>query len=451
MEGFEQWGITPVPEDRRRLGFWDFVVLWGDLGIGLLVLLAGSFLVPALGLPQALAATAVGSLIGVALLALTGLIGSQTGAPTMVCLRPALGVRGSYAPTVLNVIQLLGWTVFELVIMGHAANAVSRRVFGFDAYWFWLLLFAAVVAGMGVWGPLGVIRQWLGKFAVWVMLATTAWLTWRLLTQSDVPALLARPGTGGLSFWAAVDIVIAMPISWLPLVCDYSRFARRAGPAFWGTALGYLVANLWFYGLGALILLAAQVTQEPKGFVEAIALIAGPLVMLILLVDETDEAWADLYSCAVSIQNAFPEAPLRVLILGLGVACSLTALALDVTRYEVFLLLIGSVFVPLFGVLAADYFGVRRQYVADELLRPGGLSAYTQGVSWIGLGAWGLGVLVYHWMAGSFAAVGLSGLPDVGASLPSLVVAAAAYLGLAFVAPPARQRAPAAGRQPTLP
>ena len=124
------------------------------------------------------------------------------------------------------------------------------------------------------------------------------------------------PAAGGLSFWAAVDIVIAMPISWLPLVCDYSRFARRPAPAFWGTTLGYLVANVWFYALGALIVLGMRTSAEPKAFVEAIALLAGPLILLVLLADETDEAWADLYSCAVSIQNVLPRVSARALVGG---------------------------------------------------------------------------------------------------------------------------------------
>jgi NCS1 family nucleobase:cation symporter-1 len=218
-----------------------------------------------------------------------------------------------------------------------------------------------------------------------------------------------------------VDIVIAMPISWLPLVCDYTRFARRPGEAAWGTGLGYWVANVWFYALGALVLLAAQVTQEPKGFVEAVAMLAGPLALLVLLVDETDEAWADLYSSAVSVQNVFPGAPLRGLVLALGAVACLVALVLDVTRYEPFLLLIGSVFVPLFGVLAADYFAVRDGYTAAELLEPAG-------VNWRGLVAWALGVATYLAIAGKLAFVGLPGVPAVGASLPSLLVAGAAHL-----------------------
>ena len=156
-------GIEPVAPESRQLGFGAFAVLWGDLGIGLLVLLAGSFLVPALSLGQALGAIAVGTVIGVALLAVTGVVGSRTGLPTMVCLRAALGVRGSYLATGLNVVQLLGWTVFELVIMGHAANAVVRALTGLDAAWLWVVLFGGAVIALGLWGPVAVVREWLTK------------------------------------------------------------------------------------------------------------------------------------------------------------------------------------------------------------------------------------------------------------------------------------------------
>ena len=430
--------LEPVALESRRLGAWGFAVLWGDLGIGLLVLLAGSFLVPALSLPQALGAIAVGSVIGVTLLGLTGIVGSQTGLPTMVCLRPALGRGGSYVATAINVVQLLGWTVFELVIMGHAANAVVRNLTGLDAPWVWILAFGGAVIALGIRGPVAVVREWLTKFALWAVIATTAWLTWRLFDRVDLAALWSAPAAGGLSFWAGVDIVIAMPISWLPLVSDYSRFARRPAPAFWGTTLGYLVANASFYTLGALILLAMRTSPEPKAFVEAIALLAGPLLLLVLLADETDEAWADLYSCAVSIQNAFPQASVRPLVAGLGAVSIALALVFDVTRYEGFLLLIGAVFVPLFGVLAADYFVVRRaHYPAAALLEPTGAEGVVPGVRWQGLLAWALGVGTYLWIAGRLEPLGLSGLPGIGASLPSLGVAAVAYLAVTRRAEPA--------------
>jgi NCS1 family nucleobase:cation symporter-1 len=174
-----------------------------------------------------------------------------------------------------------------------------------------------------------------------------------------------------------------------------------------------------------------RTTYDPKAFVEAVALLAGPVILLVLLADETDEAWADLYSCAVSVQNAFPRAPVRSLVLGLGVVSILVALAFDVTRYEGFLLLIGAVFVPLFGVLAADYFVVRRgRYDPGALLLASGAGSVVPGVRWQGVLAWTLGTAAYLWMSGRLEPLGVAGGPPIGASVPSLAVAAVAYLAL---------------------
>jgi len=436
-----EWGIEPVSPQYRVLGFLDYFILWGDLGIGLLVLLAGSFIVPGLGLGDALLAIMVGSILGCGLLALVGIVGSDNAVPTMVLLRPALGVRGSYLPSALNVLQLIGWTIFEFVIMGFAADALSQALFGTSNLARWTALFAAIVILMGMGGPVGVVRQWLKKFAVWVVLATTAWLTWRLFTTYNLAALLSRPGDGSLPFWVAVDIVIAMPISWLPLVADYSRFARKTSRAFWGTFAGYLVTNIWFYALGALVLLTAGVTQEPKGFVTAIALSAGLLALLILLVDETDNAWADLYSAAVSLQNVFPQTKQRWLILGLGIFSYLVAVWLDITQYETFLFLIGSFFIPLFGVLTADYFVLRqRKYKSDEFYRARGAYWYRGGVNVWGLLAWIAGVVVFHITnpvtLGAFIPdwnqIVPGPLTTFGGSLPSFSAAFVIYAALAF-------------------
>ena len=116
------WGIRPVPPDHRRLSGRDLAVLWADLAIGLLVALTGALLVPSLGFPRALLAIGAGSLIGCVPLALVGFAGAREGVPGMVLFRPVLGVRGSYLPSVLNVVQLIGWTGFEFWAMSLVAN-----------------------------------------------------------------------------------------------------------------------------------------------------------------------------------------------------------------------------------------------------------------------------------------------------------------------------------------
>ena len=131
------------------LGGVDLGLLWGNLGVSLLVVVAGAVLVPSLSLPSALVAIAVGCLVGNLMLATAAAIGAQARVPAMVLLRAPLGTRGSYVPTVVNVVQCLGWTIFELLVIATAAAALSDEVFGFEARWAWTLAFGAATSASG--------------------------------------------------------------------------------------------------------------------------------------------------------------------------------------------------------------------------------------------------------------------------------------------------------------
>jgi NCS1 family nucleobase:cation symporter-1 len=404
------WGVRPTHADVRRLSGIDFAVLWGDLGVGLLVLVTGALLVPALGLAKALLAIVVGSLIGCIPLALVGRAGAREGVPGMVLLRPALGTRGSYLPSVLNVAQLVGWTAFELWAMALVASRVSGPVLGTDGFAVWLVVAAVVCLVLSLGGPVVVVRRWMARFGVWVVAGVAAYLSIRLAFVADIGALWAAPGRGGFpTFWPAVDLVIAMPISWIPLVADYNRFARRGVSSAGGTYLGYLLANVWFYSLGALLVLSARApAPSVAGIADGIMAVAGGAILLVaLLVGETDEAFADIYSAAVSTQNLAPGLRQRtgvVVVTALGVAGAGWLSTLPdqgVLTYELFLFLIGSIFVPLFGVFLADYHVLRRAggYRAEALFDDRGPYRYTGGFHLTALGAWLLGVATYHWTA----------------------------------------------------
>jgi putative hydroxymethylpyrimidine transporter CytX len=432
------WGVDPVPPAHRSLSGFDIAVLWGDLSVGLLVLLTGALLVPALSLPRALLAITIGTALGCVPLALVGLAGAREGVPGMVLFRPVLGRRGSYVPSVLNILQLAGWTGFELWAMSQVADRASVRLFGFSAPGLWLALMAVVCTLLALGGPILVVRRWLERFGAWVVAAVALWITYRVLTGADLGALWHRPGTGGLSFWLAVDLVIAQPVSWLPLVADYTRFARTPSGAAIGTYAGYAVGNLWFYALGALLVLGAGLSDaSPAGLAQAMAALTGGwIVLLTLLVGETDEAFADIYSAAVSAQNLRERLSQRRAILivaaaGTVLAVWLNGRAADATAtFELFLFLLGSVFVPLFGVFVADYFLMPRSSVSQSV-RPTAMTA------------WLAGFLVYQWSvptgpAGWQSAMhtlfhGWLGLPfplagsAAGASLPSFVTALAVY------------------------
>src|SRR3954452_11222338 len=199
------WGIEPVPERLRVLGGFDTFLLWTNLGISLLVLVAASYF--GLSLKQALLATIVGGLIGNAMLAAAALIGADARVPTMVLQRAPLGRQGSYLATRLNVLQCLGWSIFEILIIATAASTLSERVFGFHAKWLWTILFGGVAAGLALMGPIGVVRRYLKKFAVWAVLASIAYLAWWILEHGHPRALWhQQTHWHAHSFWLAADL-----------------------------------------------------------------------------------------------------------------------------------------------------------------------------------------------------------------------------------------------------
>ena len=440
MEPSERtWGVTPVPDRLRTLSLLDVGLLWGNLGISLLVLFTGTFLA-GLGLERALLATVVGAVLGTALLGLAGLIGFDRRVPGMVLMRDPLGRRGSYAPTGLNVLQNLGWAVFELYVMSLAASALADQVFGFRERWLWVLVFAALTTGLALAGPISFVRTYVRRFAVWVVAASVGYLVWWALDGADAGVLWSAEGAGGLGFWQGVDLTVAMAASWLPLAADYTRFSRTGRAAFWGTSVGYFVPLVLLYGLGVLLALSRGLA-EPTAVFTAIAAggAASALALLALTVDEADEPFANVYSAAVSLQNALPAVPQRLLILGVAAVATVGALFVDIVAYETFLFLLGSCFVPLFGVLAADFMLGAASPVP---------------VRWSGLLAWAAGFALFQWIhptgPGWWTDVvgGAPGAGDatIGASLPAFALAFAVYAGVRSAhAPLGRRRARLAG------
>ena len=386
------WGIEPVPDRLRVLGLLDTMLLWGNLSISLLVIVLGAFLVPALSLQTAVLAILVGAVAGNLLLGLAGLIGSDGRVPGMVLLRAPLGRRGSYAPTAVNVAQNLGWSTFELIIISIAAAKLSDSVFGFSARWAWAIVFGAVSIALGLLGPIGFIRRYVKKFAAWAVLASIVYLTWWVLNKSNLHAFWTAKGEGGMTFGQGVDLVIGSIVSWTPLAADYTRFTRDRRSAFWGTGVGYFVPTLWCFGIGCLLVLAQDISAPEQIPAAVAAGSAGILALLALTVDESDEAFADIYSTAVSLQNLLPRVSQRLLIVVVGTVATIGAVVIDLRSYQSFLLLLGSVFVPLFGVLLADWLLAGAHYTESDFFA-GPAVRVEQLVAWVA------GFALYQWLS----------------------------------------------------
>jgi nucleobase:cation symporter-1, NCS1 family len=394
------WGITPVPERLRVLSTFDSTLLWGNLSVSLLVIVIGALLVPALSLRDALLAILVGAVAGNVLLGISAAIGADGRVPGMVLLRAPLGQRGSWLPTALNVAQNVGWSTFELIIIATAAGAASERLLHWRGTWLWTIVFGVLSWGLGMLGPIGFVRRYLRKFASWALLFSLAYLTYWAISKSQLHAFWHRPGKGGFpSFGQAVDLVIGSTVSWSPLAADYTRFAKDRRGAGLGAGVGYFVPTIWCIGLGVLIVLSRNVSdaQTLPGAVAAAGGIAFA-ALIAITIDESEKAFADIYSTAVSLQNFFPRVSQRLLITLVAALATGLALALNLGNYQDFLYLLGSFFVPLLGVLVADWVASGAHYTPEQIFdspawRPAGLVAWLVG---FGLYQW-LSPVGPHW------------------------------------------------------
>src|SRR5215468_5271378 len=379
----------PVPQALSAL---DQLGLWGNLGVSLLgftgaifVLQPGGTGTPELSLAAGLTAIVLGTVLGTLPVALAGLPGTRTGAPAMVLLRGLFGARLSYLPTALNILQCLGWAVFELVTIATAAHTVAPAL----PRWGYILIAGVATAVLAV-----------------------------------------NHGTWGSGFWVAVDTVVAAAISFAPLAADYTRHSRSQAAAFSGTFFGYGFTQILCYVIGLLALVT--VARNPSDIYGAfIALPLGAIGFGILAVRELDQSFANVYSTAASTQNLRPLWDRRVLAITISALATAGALWLNISDYENFLILIGSVFVPMSAVLIVDFFILAKGHWDTSA---------TARTRWLMLLPWAAGFVTYQlinpgyvsWWASAWTSVAqaihFTPASWMSASICSFVVAAGVIL-----------------------
>lgn len=363
-------------------GFLDQFGLWANFGISLLIPVVVVFFAPG-SIAAAVTAVVVGTAVGCALVGTVAAIGSRLGQPAMVVFRGLFGRTGSYIPTALNVAQCLGWATFEVWIISVAASDVLTSV----PRWVFVVAAGAIATAMAL-RPLGSTKI-LKRIAVVVVVACSAYF---LIDAARRPlGPLNEGGWGG--FWTNFDLVIAMSVSWIPLVADYSRHGKSPRQTGVAVGLGYGIASAAFFLVGVFGIKAFA--PEDGDLIGALlAVPAGALALAILAVDELDQAFANVYSTAVSVQNVVPRADRRVLALIVGAIATVLGLAVtDGYAYEGFLLLIGAVFTPLGAVLIIDFFVVRRgRYDVGE----------TPPARWRMLIPWAAGFVAYQLIAPTY-------------------------------------------------
>ena len=369
-------------------------LIWFGAGVSLAEILTGTAFAP-LGMGKGIAAIVIGHIIGCTLFFLSGLIGGRTEKSAMETVKMSFGRRGGLLFAFLNVLQLVGWTA----IMIYDGALATNTVLGIGK-WVWCLVIGGLIV---VWIAVGIKNLgWINKIAMAALFILSIVLC----------VVVFRGGTpvtapdDSLSFGAAVELAVAMPLSWLPLISDYTREAEKPFAATLSSTLTYGVVSCWMYVIG---MGAAIFTGEGDIALIMVKAGLGVAALLILILSTVTTTFLDAYSAGISAESLSKKINGKyaaLIVTVIGTVCAICFPMDDITN---FLYLIGSVFAPMIAVQIADHFLLRRDRFA--------VAADARN-----LVIWLIGFVAYRLLMGVDTPVGYT-LPDMALTVVLCVIA----------------------------
>lgn len=368
-----------MSEPKTVLSGFGLFALWFGAAISMAEIFTGGLLAP-LGFRDGLIAIIVGHLIGGVIMLLVGYIGAQSKLSSIASTRLSFGQYGSYLFALLNILQLIGWTAVMIISGGRAANQLSIALFGLDSINTWAVVITALIA---LWIALG--KEGFGKLnvvAVMLLLALTLILCGVVFKEGTI---FSHLNSGEMSFGGALELSIIMPLSWLPLVSDYTRFAKSKKAGLYGTFLGYFIGSSLMYIIGLSIALYAK---DASVGTMMLALNLGIVALGIVLLSTVTTTFLDAYSAGVTFLTFAPKLKERYVALVMTGIGAMVAIFTPIEQYETFLYAIGSVFGPLFAIVLSDYFYFKNVQMNEKSVLNG-----------VSLMVWIVGVVMYYQLA----------------------------------------------------
>ena len=324
-------------------------LIWFGAAVSIAEILTGTYFAP-LGFTKGLLAILVGHVIGCAMFFFAGLIGGRTGRSAMGTVELSFGRIGCLFFAALNVLQLVGWTA----IMIYDGALATNTVLGIGK-WVWCLVIGGLIV---VWIAVGIKNLgWVNKIAMaalFILSIVLCVVVFRGGTPVTVP-------DDSLSFGAAVELAVAMPLSWLPLISDYTREAEKPFAATLSSTLTYGVVSCWMYVIG---MGAAIFTGEGDIALIMVKAGLGVAALLILILSTVTTTFLDAYSAGISAESLSKKINGKyaaLIVTVIGTICAICFPMDDITN---FLYLIGSVFAPMIAVQIADHFILHRDRFA---------------------------------------------------------------------------------------
>ena len=327
--------------DGKRTSVFENGLIWFGAAVSIAEILTGTYFAP-LGFTKGLLAILIGHIIGCTMLFFAGLIGGKVRKSAMETAKMSFGSKGALLFSVLNIIQLVGWTAIMIYDGALAVNGI------FDfGNWIWCIVIGALII---LWILIGIKN--LGKVNT-VAMAALFILTLVLSFLIFGKGTMQNIGGEGMTFGAAVELSVAMPLSWLPLISDYTREAKKPIKATAVSAITSGIVSLWMYviGMGAAIFTCES--DIAQIMVKAGLGIAGLLIIVFSTVTTT---FLDAYSAGVSSESLSSKISGKWVAVVVTVIGAVGAIFLPLTDITNFLYFIGSVFAPMIAIQIADFF-----------------------------------------------------------------------------------------------
>ena len=331
--------------ESKKTSIFENGLIWFGAGVSLAEILTGTYFAP-LGLQKGLLAIIIGHIIGCTLLFLAGLIGGKARRSAMETVKMSFGQKGSLLFTILNILQLFGWTSIMIYDGSLAANGLWNV-----GTWIWALLIGGLIV---LWIVIGI--QNLGKVntvAMSALFILTVVLSWVIFGNGSSMNFSGE----SMTFGAAVELSVAMPLSWLPLISDYTRTAEKPVKATAVSAIVYGLVSCWMYVIG---MGAAIFTGEYD--IAQILLKAGLGIvgLLIVVFSTVTTTFLDAYSAGISSESIPGKINGKWVAIIAAVIGTIGAIVYPMDNITGFLYLIGSVFAPMIAIQIADFFILKR-------------------------------------------------------------------------------------------
>lgn len=343
-----------IVETKKGTSILSNSIIWFGAGVSIAEILTGTYFAP-LGFAKGILAILIGHVIGCSLLFFAGYIGALSKKSAMDSTALSFGKIGAKIFALFNVIQLVGWTG----IMIYDASLSLNEIFATQK-WVWALITGLLII---LWVIAGITN--IGKFSFGVMIALFV-LTIVMCKvvffggNSSVSAEFQE----ALSFGQAIELAVAMPLSWLPLISDYTKEAEKPFAATFASSVTYCLVSCWMYiiGMGLAIL-----TSESDIAKIMTAAGLGKIALVIIILSTVTTTFLDAWSAAISFKTIFEKAPEKITAIIVTVIGTLAAVIFPMDNITDFLYLIGSIFAPMIAILLADYFILKSDFSENKL------------------------------------------------------------------------------------